>query len=65
MVEGLQFSAYVFNPLVEEVPAPEADVIPLLEAQKSDEAEEPELEQGPWVPYDPRAFWSIFIRVLK
>ena len=38
VVEGPQFSTYVFNPLVKEVPAPEADVIPLLEAPKSDEA---------------------------
>lgn len=58
VAEGSQFSTYVFDPLVEEVPAPEADVIPLLEPAKSDDAEkEPELEKGPWVPYDKRAFF--------
>lgn len=55
VAEGSQFSTYVFNPLVEEVPAPEADVIPLFEAPKDEDAEkEPELEKGPWVPFDPR-----------
>ena len=39
MAEGSQFSTFVFNFLVEEVPAPEADVIPLLEVPKSDKAE--------------------------
>ena len=44
VAEGSQFSTYVFNPLAEDVPAPEADVIPLLEALKNDEADkEPEL----------------------